>query len=182
MKIAIISDTHDNIPNTRKATEWIVKNGIKTIIHCGDIFKPETVREILKYFEGKLYLIFSPADASFSKIPEDSFEKFRNVKIFNEFGEIKISGKNIAFCHFPEIAKELADSGMYNLVFYGHTHKPWEETLRRFAPQGKLLRHGSGQGTRMVNPGNLAGIFYKATFAVYDTKTDKLELKILERL
>jgi predicted phosphodiesterase len=34
----------------------------------------------------------------------------------------------------------------------------------------------------LVNPGNLAGMFYKATFAIYETKTDKLELKILETL
>ena len=34
----------------------------------------------------------------------------------------------------------------------------------------------------MINPGELAGQFYKPTFAVYDRTTEKLELKILERL
>lgn len=167
MKIAIISDTHDNLANTKKAADFIKKENIKTVIHCGDIFKLETVKEILEVFKGKLYIIFSPADASFSGIPEDSFKNFKRVKIFEEFGEIKIGGKKIAFCHFPEIAKELVLRQKYDLVFYGHTHKPWLEKI------GK---------TKIVNPGNLAGIFYKATFAVYNIKTDNLELKILEKI
>jgi len=167
MIIAIVSDTHDNVPNFKNAVDWIKKQKISTIIHCGDIFKPETVKEILKTFKGKIYLVFSPADADFSGIPADSFKKMKNVKVFKEFGEIKISGKKIAFCHFPEIAEDLTKSQKYNLVFYGHSHKPWLQEI------GK---------TKLVNPGNLAGIFYKPTFAVYDTKKDKLELKILDQL
>jgi putative phosphoesterase len=167
MKIAIISDTHDNLAYFKRAVDWIKKEGIKTIIHCGDIFKPETIREVLKDFEGEIHVIFSPADADFSKIPKDSFENLPGVKTYEKFGTFEIDGRRIAFTHFPEIARELAETQNYDLVFYGHTHKPWEEQI------GK---------TRMVNPGNLANIFYKPTFAVYDTKTDELGLKILEKL
>jgi putative phosphoesterase len=155
------------LANFKKAIAWIKKEGIKTIIHCGDIFKPETIKEGLKDFEGEIHLIFSPADADFSKIPADSFKGLKRVKIYEKFGNIEKDGKRIAFCHFPEIAKELTATQKYDLVFYGHTHKPWEEKT------GKA---------RMVNPGNIANILFKPTFDVYDTKTDKLELKILERL
>ena len=189
MKIAIISDTHDNLANLKKAISFINKERIKILIHCGDIFKPETLREGLKGYQGKIYIIFSKADASFSEIPEDSFENLPRVKIYEEFGEIKINKRKIAFCHFPEIAKGLAKSQKHGLVFYGHTHKPWEETPHQ-SPEGEQVpygagKHGTGQEigkTRLVNPGNLAGIFYKPTFAIYDTKTDKLQLKILEKL
>lgn len=167
MKIVIISDTHDNVANLKRVVEWLKKEKIKTIIHCGDIFKSETIKEALKSFEGKIYIIFSSADAYFSRIPTDSFKKLPRVKTYEEFGEIKKDGKKIAFCHFSEIAKELVKRQKYDLIFYGHTHKPWLKKI------GK---------TKLVNPGNLAGIFYKPTFAVYDTKTDKLELKILEKL
>jgi len=164
MKIAIVSDTHDNLPNFKKAVDWIKKEKINTIIHCGDIFKAETIKESLVDYKGKIHLIFSPADADFSKIPQDSFKNLPRVKVYEKFGELKVDGKEIAFCHFPEIATELANNQKYDLVFYGHTHKPWEEKI------GK---------TRLVNPGNIANILYKPTFAVYETKTDKLELKIL---
>lgn len=167
MKITIISDTHDNVANLERVIDWIKKEKVKTIIHCGDIFKPETIKEALKIFRGKIYIIFSSADADFSKIPEDSFGKLPRVKIYEEFGELRKDGKKIAFCHFPEMAQELAQRQQYDFVFYGHTHKPW------FKKVGK---------TKLVNPGNLSGIFYKPTFAVYNTKTNKLELKILEQL
>ena len=154
MRIAVISDSHDNLPNLKKALDFIKKEKIKIIIHCGDISTPETLEEIAKNFKGKIHYVFGNADKG--KFEEDK----------KEFGEIKIAGKKIAFCHFPEKAEELAKTG-YDIVFYGHTHKPWEEVI------GK---------TRLVNPGNLTGLWYKGTFAVYDPKTNKLELKILERL
>ncbi len=112
MKIVIVSDTHDNLATLKKVINWINKEKIKIIIHCGDIFKPDTVEEILKTFKGKVYLIFSPADASFCKIPKDSFKNLKRVKVYEEFGEVKIpaspaggGAKRIAFCHFPEVAE-----------------------------------------------------------------------------
>lgn len=167
MKIGIISDTHDNLANARKCAEFLKKEKIKTVIHCGDIFKPETIKEILRVIKAKIHIIFTPADASFSRIPENSFAGLPGVKIWGKNGEIRIKNKKIAFCHFPETAESLLRAGKHDFIFYGHTHKPWLKKI------GK---------TKLVNPGNLAGIFYKATFAVYDTKTDKLELKILEKL
>jgi len=61
----------------------------------------------------------------------------------------------------------LAKNSKYDLIFFGHTHQPWEKKIG---------------DCRLVNPGTLAGMFNKATFAVYDSKTDKLELKLVERL
>ncbi|MFH0856920.1 MAG: metallophosphoesterase family protein, partial [bacterium] len=94
----------------------------------------------------------------------EEIEKLRNKEI--NFGK-GIHYKKIAFCHFPREAKDLAESGKYDFVFYGHTHKPWEEMV------GKC---------KMLNPGTLAGMFYKATFAVWNVENDRFELKLLELL
>jgi len=166
MKVAIISDTHDNLANIKNAINWINNEEIKIIIHCGDIFRRETIEETVKIFKGKIYLVF------LENVDDNDFSGIKNVKSYQDIGKLKIENKKIAFCHLPEVAKNLALSQEYDLVFYGHTHKPWEETLR----------HNSGQETRLINPGNLAGILYKSTFATYNTKTEKLELKILETL
>lgn len=166
MKIAIISDTHDNIPNLEKTLSWIKSQGISLIIHCGDISAPTILSKVIvPKFSGKIHLIYG--NVGDRELLQKTIKQFENVKFWGDKGEIELDDKKIAFCHFPEIAKELADTQKYDLVFYGHTHKPWEEKL------GK---------TKLVNPGNLAGLFYKATFAIYDTKTNKLELKILEML
>lgn len=168
MKIIVISDSHDNLTNLKKVIFWLKKEKIEILLHCGDIASYTTIKKILENYSGKVYLVMGNMD-------EDYFlsEKMKLIqnssqfKIYKEFGEIEVDNKKIAFTHFPDIAKELAKSQKYDIVFYGHTHKPWEEKI------GK---------TKLVNPGNLAGLIFKATFAIYDTETDKLELKILEKL
>lgn len=167
MKIAIVSDTHDNLTNFKKAVSWIKKEKIKVILHCGDICAPTTLREILKDFSGDFHLVFGNINGDRFRITKMAYQEFKNLKLWGELGELEIDGKRIAFVHLPEFARGLAHTQKYDLVFYGHDHKPWEEKIEK---------------TRLVNPGNLAGLFYKATFAVYDTKTEKLELKILEKL
>jgi len=160
MKIAIISDTHDNLVTLKQALGWIKKENIEEIIHCGDVSAPETLEELSRDFAGPINLALGNADAH-------KFKTDKNVTVWGETGEIAAGSDKIAFTHFKDSGRKLAESGKYTLVFYGHTHKPWEEKVN---------------GCRLINPGNLASMFYKATFTVYDTEKDILELKILERL
>lgn len=152
MKIAIIADTHDNLKNFEKALNWIKNEKIKLIFHCGDISNQETIDFANKNFDGEIKYVKGNADWNLDLPEKDEME-------FNK--------KKIAFTHFPDIAKKLSQSGKYDLVFYGHTHRPWDEKIGE---------------THMVNPGELAGQFTKPTFAIYDTSTGTLELKILETL
>lgn len=170
MKIAAISDTHGNLANIRTALEEIKKEGIEFIIHCGDIGGPETL-EVFDEFNGKIFAVFGNADKGYFEKENSHFERFSNIKFFGsfdsagaDFGEAELDSKKIAFVHFPEVAQDLAKSQKYDLVFYGHTHRPHQEKI------GK---------TELINPGNLSGLLYRASFAVYDTQTGELELKIL---
>lgn len=152
MKIAIISDTHDNLANLKKALDWIKKENIKLVLHCGDIQSQETIDFANKNFEGEIKFVKGNADWNLD-LPDHL--------------EIEFNKKKIGFVHFPNEAKKMAQSGNFDLVFYGHTHRPWDEKVGE---------------CHMVNPGELAGQFTKPTFAIYDTSTGTLELKILERL
>lgn len=174
MKIAIVSDTHNNIANFKKAIDWIKKENIKLILHCGDVCNQETMDEAVKYLGGPSFASPSrKASDEQSKASEGQGIKF--VKGNGDFNlpdlpdkmEMEFNGKKIAFTHFPDIAKKLSQSGNFDLVFYGHTHRPWDEKIGE---------------THMINPGELAGQFYMPTFAVYNTSTGSLELKILEKL
>lgn len=168
MKIAIIADTHDNLATLGKAIEWLNKNEIKQMIHCGDVCAPGVLEKLSQMFKGKIHLVFGNVDGdkySMMKMKEE--EKLPNVTIYGDFGEIEFAGKKIAFVHKLFPGQIETGTSKYDLVFYGHSHQPWEEKIGN---------------CRLVNPGTLAGLFYKATFAVYDTKEDKLELKILEKL
>ena len=142
------------------------KNGVEQIILCGDLCAQSILIKVLApNFSGPIHMVFGNVEDR-DLLPKMAAD-FVQVKHYGDKGEVEIEGKKIAFTHFPEEGKKLADSGQYDLVFYGHNHKPWEEKV--------------GQ-TRLINPGTLAGLFAKATFAVYDTESDKLELKILEQL
>lgn len=152
MKLAIVSDTHNNWANFEKAIKWIQKENIQMILHCGDIQSQEIVGEAKKLFAGEIKFVKGNADWEMD-LPD--------------FLEVQVEDRKISFVHFPDQAKKMAQSGKYDMVFYGHTHRAWDEKIGE---------------THMINPGELAGQFYKPTFAVYDTATGKLELKILERL
>jgi putative phosphoesterase len=158
-KIAIISDSHDNIPRIEQMLKMTEKENIKTIIHCGDVCTRETLKYLQQNFKGQIYLSIGNVDAD-----HGINEETKNVKIFPEFGEIEMEGLKIAFVHSPQEAKELANTQKYNFVFYGHTHKPWEEDINN---------------CKIINPGTLAGLFTRSTFAILDTQTKKVELIIL---
>jgi len=172
MKIAIVSDTHGNVANFKKMVQWLNAQNIKTILHCGDIGSLESLKESLENYNGDFFGVFGNMDRHF-KIEIEEYNKIPCVKMSVDILETEIGGKRIVITHFPDTAKKLSQSGKYDLVFYGHTHRPWDELV---------LSGAEGKKCHMINPGELAGQFYKPTFAVYDTATGELRLKILERL
>ncbi len=173
MKFATVSDTHGNAANFKKIILWLNKEKIQTILHCGDIGSPESLKESLAEFRGEFFGVFGNMDRDY-KIFTDEYNKISGVKIAEKIFELELDGKKIAITHKPEDAKKMAESGKYDLVFYGHTHKPWEEKV--------LVRPELTRTCRMINPGEVAGQIFKPCFAIFDTATGTLELKILEKL
>ncbi len=161
MKFAIVSDTHDNIKNFDKIIGFLNTQNIMTMLHCGDICNQEIIDHGNKNFKGEIIYVKGNGDYELDTISDTQ--------------ELDLDHKKVAMVHYPELAKKLAESGKYDLVFYGHTHRPWEEKVGNPST-------GSGRVCRLVNPGEVAGQRYKPTFAIYDTETDTLELKILETL
>lgn len=160
MKIAIISDVHNNEVNLKKVLDYCAREDIKTIICCGDLASKETLDFLCDNFEGEIHYTFGNMDNEHLRNYE-LLQNYKNTKVYRNFGEIEINKRKIAFVHFPAIAKELCQSGKYDFVFYGHTHKPWEENI---------------DGCKMLNPGNVAGEIYPPTFAVWEISTDKFNL------
>lgn len=164
MRIAIISDSHDNIPNIEKFLNWANINEVEMIIHCGDIAAPSVIKkEMAVKFSGPIHLIYG--NVADRQLLKEVCKDFPHVTLHGDQGQIEVDGKKIAFCHYPQEAEQLASTSRYDVIFYGHDHKPWEKYI------GK---------TRLLNPGTLAGMFNKATFATYDTETNKTKLILLE--
>ena len=167
MKIAIISDVHDNIPNLKKVLDYCAQNEIEKIICCGDLASIETLEFLNENFGEEIFYCFGNMDNDYLLNYPFKNNQYKNTRIFKSFGKIEVNGKKVAFVHFPEIAKELCKSGEYKFVFYGHTHKPWTE---------------KNDDCEMLNPGTVAGQFYPATFAAWNTENNKFDLIRIDQL
>lgn len=161
--VAVVSDTHDDLKNIREFLDILKNYDIKTIIHCGDMTSSETADFFLTNFSGDVHLIAGNAIIN-EPVVANHCQTSGHCQFYSNFGELTIADWHLAFCHFPELAKNLVASGDYNFVFYGHTHKPWLEQKA---------------GIFMVNPGTLKGDLRQASFALWDSSTGKIELKIL---
>jgi putative phosphoesterase len=164
MRLAIISDIHDNLVNLEKCLDWCRKERIETMICCGDLTNSDTLDFLAKNFKGKIHILMGNCDT----YDEDLILGYSNMKYHDRKGSRLFIGKyKIGFCHEPYHIKHLFHIDKFDLIFYGHTHKPWESTEN---------------GVRLINPGTLGGLFQKATFATWESEENKLELKILEEI
>ncbi|RJR31132.1 YfcE family phosphodiesterase [Candidatus Parcubacteria bacterium] len=167
MKIAIISDTHDNIPNIYKALNFIKKQGAEMIIHCGDICAASVMLEIAKKFSGPAHFLLGNVVSDEKTLKKKSEEVKNALVYYKEPVKLRVDNKKIAITHYPDIARQLAESGHFSYVFYGHNHRPWIEKI---------------DDTYLINPGTLGGLFAKPTFALWNTAEKEPRLILLEQL
>jgi hypothetical protein len=161
MKIAILSDVHDNLPRLEEALVICIHQKIETCICCGDVGQLETLAKISDTFRN-VYLALGNAD--FNLLTKTGL--FAENVIWDEnILEVEIDGRNIAIVHHDYKTRELAALNKYDLIFYGHSHTPWEKKLGR---------------TILLNPGEITGQFGQASFAIFDTESMKAELKLLK--
>ncbi len=159
MKLAVLSDIHDNIWKLECVLTQI--HECDTLIFCGDLCAPFTMKQIIDGFPEKpIHTVYGNNDGDKWLITKIASE-FKNVTLHGEFMHIELDGSSIAAIHYPEVAAHLAKSGEFQAVFYGHNH------------QAKIEKVGE---TDLINPGEVMGRFGKATFAIYDTESRKCDL------
>jgi len=162
MKIAIISDIHDNLANLKIFLRWAKKANMEKIICCGDVTNSETIDFLAKSFGGEIILV----QGNMEVYDDSILSNYLSVNYLGRYGTLEVDGIIVGVCHEPEyIPKVMERNKAVKIIFYGHTHKPWIENKNKI---------------NLVNPGTLGGVFQKASFAFWDTKTGQLELKLLE--
>ncbi|HSG29193.1 MAG TPA: YfcE family phosphodiesterase [Candidatus Krumholzibacterium sp.] len=154
MRIAVISDSHDNIRNIEEAVRIAGEEKADMLIHCGDICSPFVIGK-LAAFGGPVHIVFGNNDGDRFTIASVAAD-YSNVTVHGESGEIETETGRIAFTHRPEFGRGLAATGDFEAVFSGHTHKKLS-TLT-----------GS---SRHINPGELLGLFEEPGFIIYDSGT-----------
>ncbi len=165
MQIAIFSDVHDNLANLDKFLRWCTNQKIDQLIFCGDLTSAETIEYLADLWSNPLYLVWG--NACQQDEVKKAADKINNFTHFGWQADFVVRNKKVGVVHFPELAEELGKTGKFDFVFYGHTHKPWQKKI---------------SNTVLLNPGTLAGLYNKATFALWDVSTNHFILKLVEKI
>ena len=156
MLIGIISDTHDNLIPTKKAVELFNNRKVEYVIHAGDYTSPFTLK-LFKELNCKYVGIFGNNDGDKLLLLERS-----EGNIHNQPYIFSLNNKKIIVLHEHHVVDALADSGHFDLVIYGHTHKP---DIRKV------------KNTLVINPGEAGTCLYgKSTVALADLNNMKAEI------
>lgn len=154
--IGVISDTHDNVPNVKKAVKLFEEKNVDFAVHLGDIVAPATV----KFFEGiKVKFLQGNCDGDIRLIKKRAEDI--NGQFLGRYSEFSIKNKKIAALHGDDMnaLSKIINSGDFDYVLHGHTHQTRNEKI------GK---------TRVINPG--AHYFMaENTVVLLDVEKDKVE-------
>lgn len=160
--IGMLSDSHDNLTNIRKAMTLFKARGCRLVLHAGDIVAP---------FAGKeLQAAGCPVKAVFGNV--DGEKKGLKAAI-EPFGDIaaaprtfEFEGNRVFLTHIPVRVEADLAAEKYDLIVYGHTHRA---EVRR---KGRSI---------LINPGEAGGWLYgRATVALYDPATGEAEIVDLD--
>lgn len=158
MEIAIVSDIHDNLKHLNTVLDICESREIEHVICCGDLCSPFVI-SALGESNLNVYIVFGNNDGDQYNMTRLA-EEYSNLHLYGEYigdeeNPLILDGVTIGVTHYPFYAKTMVKTGWYDAVFFGHSHKFHKQKF------GKSL---------FLNPGEVAGIFNEATFAIYDTE------------
>ena len=157
--IGIISDTHDNRTNIKKAVNIFNQQEASLVIHAGDLIAPFTVLDF-KHLKCPMEIVFGNNDGERVGL-SNAFQAVGNILpgprtfTFNE--------KKFVLMHEEACLEALSKSTTADVIVYGHTH---EVDIRKGLPF-------------IINPGEAGGwLKGRATIAILDIS--KMEVEIID--
>jgi len=157
MRIGILGDTHDHLPNIRHAVGLLNREAEGLFLHTGDFISPFVV-PVIAGLEGTVIGVYGNNDGDRDLLRTRCGES-GNVRIEGNFYEMECDGLRIALLHGHEKAllADLIESGLFDLVVHGHTHRA------SISSRGRTL---------VINPGEVCGYLTGTpTCACYDTRS-----------
>jgi len=161
MKVAIVSDIHDNIWALDKVLRAIEMEKAEALLVCGDLCAPFSLQAIADGFSGPVHVVFGNNDGDQLQLARVA-GRVGHVILHGFYGEVPLNGSKVAITHYEEIGTRLAATGAFEAVFFGHSH------------EAKLSRIG---GCVALNPGEVMGRLGRITYGLYDTETGEAEIK-----
>jgi len=166
VKIAIISDIHENFHNLIRAFKKMNEIDVEYILCLGDLINPG-IGKLLATQDIPVFLIWGNNDGDRVEITLASKAENSVLTVSpRTFDFIELDGRKIFLTHYDDLAEPMAKTGLYDAVFFGHSHD---------------MHISQIENCWLVNPGEIAASkTKKATMAVYDTTAHQIELIELE--
>ena len=155
MKIAVMSDTHDNIWNLEDALAIIKDEQAEMIIHCGDFVAPFMLQELDKAGI-PVYGVLGNNDGSQYLLTKTALTIVENFTLFDIIGHVDVYNFKIAFTHQEDVAEGLAATKKYDLVCFGHSHE------YKLENRDDII---------FLNPGEIMGKNGEPGFCIVDSET-----------
>jgi len=155
MIVAVMSDSHDNIWNLRKALDIVENEGAGMIIHCGDFVAPFMAKE-LNEAGIPVHGVFGNNDGDQYLLTKFSLTTLTNITFHGLVGQVDIGDFKIAFTHEKVVAQGMAGGGNFKMVCFGHSHEYYKKKIG---------------ATILLNPGEIMGKDGRPGFCLVDTDT-----------
>jgi hypothetical protein len=166
MRIAVLSDIHDNVWKLDAALAAVAS--ADAMICCGDLCSPFIVHQLGRGFAGPIHIVFGNNDGDRFRIAANA-RQHPHIHLHGEWFRGEFDGRKVAAHHFDNVARAVAASGEFDLLCFGHNH------VREIARVGRTLA---------VNPGAIMGAAFAADgmrtdlesmYAVYDTASGEAQ-------
>ncbi len=157
MKIGICADSHDHLPNLRRAMLEFRRRGAEAVVHAGDFIAPFTI-DAMKLAGCPIHAVYGNNDGETAGL----------AARFTEIGELwrephlyDLGGVRIVVMHHPEWVGAFARPGLVDIIVFGHTH---EVEIENRPPW-------------IINPGEVfGGLSRRPTAVWYDSEVGRPEL------
>jgi putative phosphoesterase len=158
VRIAVVSDTHNNLRNVARIVELVNAAGVERVVHTGDITQAKTL-ELLARLHAPLVGVYGNNDEREAIAPVAAQYAMQLVDGHLSF---EAAGRRIGVIHDPYDI-DAALLAAHDLVLHGHNHR-------------LVLEHRNG--ALLFNPGECAG-FMDGHNAVGVVDLVKLEVELL---
>lgn len=161
MKLGVLADSHDNRDAVGDILSVFLRQRVETILHLGDVCAP-SILEPYRASGIPILGVFGNNDTDRAGLQDVSGNRFHRGPHLCEIG-----GRRILMAHiFDELQGEIGEGGKFDLILFGHTHRPL--TMR----VGRAL---------VINPGEACGFMSgRPTCAVIDLET--MSARILDSI
>src|SRR5688572_3266032 len=122
MKVAIISDTHDNTPAIVWIIEYLNEHAIPMAFHGGDLINPGIIRRFIEHYQGHLHFIFGNNDGE-QRLLALRAKDSTNVTCHGTQMNLELDGRKIFMNHYSEVSEEVAKNGVFDIAIGGHDHE-----------------------------------------------------------